>query len=240
MHEYQFKVTNPYEKWRAETMFTKEAGTIAWLRAVVQPGDVVWDVGANVGIYTILAADLVGALGMVFAFEPHAPSLCTLVENVALNEYQDRVKVLASALHADEGFIPFNWTHLKAGTSGHQLGHCYTENGVLFQPAATVLVYGVAADYLVEELVVLPPDVIKIDVDGNELAVLDGMRATLEQHPRTVQVEVHPQNADIIKQVMEKRGFALSLEHHTEIGKRSIAEGADPKAVFRNAIYNRV
>ena len=64
--EYKFAYDNAIEYFRAQTLFTKEEGTIAWLQRELKPGDVFYDVGANVGCYTIVAAKLVGETGMVW------------------------------------------------------------------------------------------------------------------------------------------------------------------------------
>jgi FkbM family methyltransferase len=241
MTEFKFRDKTAYEQWRSRTMYTKEEGTIRWLRTQVQPGDVVYDIGANVGIYTMLAADLVGTLGMVYAFEPHSPSLVALLENIMLNEFGDRVRVISSALHSEEDFIPFNYSKLAAGSSGHQLGHTRNENGNLFTPAATELKHATALDLLILGLHILPADLIKLDVDGNEQAVLQGMKYLLKDgKTRSVQVEVHPETSEAIRATMKGWGFALVEEHHTAIGKESIAKGHSPDQVFRNAVFNRV
>ncbi len=62
-----------------------EPETVWWIDHIVQPGDCVWDVGANVGLYALYAARRVGAGGTVIAFEPAADNYAALCRNVTLN-----------------------------------------------------------------------------------------------------------------------------------------------------------
>jgi FkbM family methyltransferase len=110
------------ETYRALTLFVKEQGTVEWIRSTVQPGDVFYDIGANIGMYTLLAASRVGDAGKVYAFEPHVRNFTSLLQNVALNNLSGRVAPICSALHDTEGFLNFNYLTWQAGSSTSQLG----------------------------------------------------------------------------------------------------------------------
>ena len=60
-------------------MFVKESGTCEWIKNDIGPGDVFFDIGANIGIYSILAANRVGKTGKVYAFEPHSGNFTRLL-----------------------------------------------------------------------------------------------------------------------------------------------------------------
>src|SRR5262245_46805271 len=91
---HRFRCETPLESWRARTLLEKEEGTVRWIRNSVQAGEVFYDIGANIGLYTLLAARRVGPQGMVYAFEPHVANVQSLLANVALNELSGCVKVL--------------------------------------------------------------------------------------------------------------------------------------------------
>jgi hypothetical protein len=122
-----------------------------------------------------------------------------------------------------------------------QFGTYVDDKGVSFQPVFAELKCGVPFDHLISQKVIRQPSLIKIDVDGNEMRVLQGMRAALSSAGlRTIQVEVGPRNASGVREVLSQSGFGLLERHDTDAGKRKIASGADPEAVAHNEIYERL
>lgn len=237
--DFIFECTNDYEVWRAQNLFTKEEGTIQWLGRL-QPGDVLYDVGANIGLYSLVGGKAVGPGGHVYAFEAHVGNASRLLRNIRLNKLTETVQVLAIALHDREGFFPFNYTSNEPGSSGSQLGHTLTEFGQNFPPVATELKYATTLDALVKGDVIRPPQAIKIDVDGNEPLILAGMVDVLRSPGlRTVQVEMHPGTEETINEQMTAVGFVLIERHYTGQGKKQIAKGVDPTKVFSNTIFER-
>ncbi len=94
--------------WRARTFFTEEPDTIEWLDAL-QPTDVLWDVGANVGLYSIYAAKFRKC--SVYAFEPESQNYALLIDNMSLNSVNERLNAACIALNETEQFgmltVPF-------------------------------------------------------------------------------------------------------------------------------------
>jgi FkbM family methyltransferase len=219
-----FLCDDPIEVARATTLETKEPGTVAWLRSELQPGDVFYDVGANVGCYTLLAASIVGPDGHVYAFEPHVGNAAALLRNVAANGYQDRVSVLTCALHSGAGWFPFTYASLRVGVSGNQLGG----------PEAQEMKRATSLHEMASTL--LQPDVIKIDVDGNELAILQGIG---DVRPRSIQVETAPGHRVAIATLLEGLGYDLVGRHLTANGVASLAAGTDADAITDNTIFRR-
>jgi FkbM family methyltransferase len=144
----------------------------------IKQGNVVYDVGANVGIYSLYASFVVGTSGWVYAFEPLERNLRYLRKHFALNNLQNCM-VLESAVSNSEGSLAFSaadWTPSMAHLSA---------NGEMTVPSTTldICIYG--------EKRLKPPNVLKIDVEGAEFEVLSGAtRAITEFHP-TVFLEIH-------------------------------------------------
>ena len=140
------------------------------MRRFVREGDVVYDIGANMGLHTILLSRLVGSAGRVCAFEPNAellPALSRTVEgldNAALYPYALSDKVATSVL-----FIPDD--PMKASLADWT-GACDVHQVTCEQRRL---------DDLVEGRVVPLPDFIKCDVEGAELMVFEGGRRTLDR-----------------------------------------------------------
>jgi FkbM family methyltransferase len=232
-----FECETDIERSRAETLLTKEPGTIEWLRTLPE-GAIFYDVGANIGAYTLFAARQVGPRGRVYAFEPHIINARSLLRNVAANGFTDRVRILTCALGDSDDVYPFCYRALEAGSSGSQLGHCTDENGKTFEPVLVEMKHVARADRLPRHLDL--PQYVKIDVDGNDLIVLGGMAGLLQHAPPvSVQVEVHKDNLAGIEKFMNQHDYILASRHYTANGQRAIAKGAEPLAIPHNAIYVR-
>ena len=236
----QIVADTPYEKWRADTLFTKEPGTVSWIQRECQAGDVFYDVGANIGQYTLMAARQVLPGGCVVAFEPHLANAVSFLKNMAAN-HTTGVTLITSALHDTDTFLPFNYQRLMAGSSGSQLGHAIDEGGETFVPEAIETKHATTLDRLVSTGTIPAPALVKIDVDGNELSVLGGLVEQLIHAPalRSVQVEVHPSSHANVTEFMRACGWREVETHYTAKGQAQLAKGIDPRHIFRNVIYGR-
>ncbi len=150
-------------------------------RQAVRPGAIVFDVGANVGAYTVLFAGWTGAAGRVFAFEPAPAALVGLRQHVALNDLGDRVEIVPAAAAEATGTAKFQID----GASG---ANALALDGV---SAATIDVDTMSLDAFCDRRQ-LRPDVVKIDVEGAELDVLKGARRLLSSAETQVFLELHP------------------------------------------------
>lgn len=160
----------------------KEGEMLEDFAASIRPGDVVWDVGANLGVFALLAADRAED-GRVVAFEPFSPTARRLEENAALTDPAGDVDVLDVALADGAG-------EATLGVDRDELG---TQTPTLEPRSSmeTITVRQAAGDELVDEE--LPaPTVLKVDVEGAEREVLDGLEDTLTDPTcRLVYVEDH-------------------------------------------------
>jgi FkbM family methyltransferase len=160
----------------------KEALMLDLFERAVRPGMVVLDVGAYVGYFTLLAARGVGETGRVVALEPNRRTFQTLGRNIGANGFGDRVLALPNAVAATSGERPFFADEAdpsQSGLSGQVNGH---------QPD---VVECVTADAVLEGAT---PGVVKIDVEGWEVDVLDSMRDTLRAaDDTTLFVELNPE-----------------------------------------------
>ena len=236
---YLFNVANEVERWRAESLATKEAGTISWIRSVVHEGDVFVDVGANIGLYSLVAARHVGVSGMVYAFEPHAASFLSLLKNIDINELGTIVRPLSCALHFSESVLDFNYCNWLSGSSMSQLGSMIDAEENEFVPVASELKLSTTLDKLVKTGAIRTPTHVKIDVDGNESYVLRGMEGVLRSpsRPETIQVEINERYKADLFSYMESLNYEFVLRHDTALGKSRIEQGADPNTISHNAIF---
>ncbi len=167
----------------------REPETIAWLEEYVRPGDHLWDVGANIGLFSIYAAMLDGVT--VTAFEPVAANYATLIDALILNGLCDRVAAFPIALSDRTGLVKMFLIDLEAGSGLHALGQPVNVRGG-FEAKAAPLVPVIRGKEVVARFAVPSPTHIKIDVDGHEMRVLQGL-AILLPGIRTIWIETTPE-----------------------------------------------
>lgn len=237
---YRFVCHSQKEANRANRMLNKERGTIAWLDREVRPDDVFYDVGANIGVYTIFAGRRLGPGGAVYAFEPHIPNAASLLENIFLNGLQERVRLVSSALTNGERFDRFNYHSVNSASSTSQFGGNSYE-GEVFEPVFVEIKHGCSLDHLIQIGAVPPPDLIKIDVDGLDFEVLDGMSKLLMsgRGPRSIQIELGSESKPKIMALCAKAGYELREKHWSAAGHTFIEEGGDPEDYPHYGIFYR-
>jgi FkbM family methyltransferase len=161
----------PYE--RRVWLQSEEWDELRYLRRKLRAGESFADVGANIGLWTLVAASAVGRGGRVFSFEPNTATFAKLVENISLNEKWRVVEAFAQAVSNTDGFVFF------ACETAHNLSAITTETdglNVLQVPAKPL-----------DSLLSGPTPVarlagIKLDTGGHEPAALEGAAQLLAQH----------------------------------------------------------
>lgn len=156
-----------------------ELGKRRLLTAQVRAGDVVYDIGANVGSYTILASVLVGPAGRVVAFEPVPENIAFLRTHVRMNDLTN-VEIVEAAVGEATGSARFQ-TH-RDRLQGR------------IDPLGRDLVEVVALDDLLREGRMPEPTCLKIDVEGGELSVLAGARNLIQRARPLVFLATHGQS----------------------------------------------
>lgn len=152
--------------------------------AAVKPGDVVWDLGANVGFYTLLASVLTGSDGRVFSFEPAPRNLAFLRKHLDRNHVAN-CAVFELAVGSSDGTAKF-----ELGVN-NLIGHLATDANPPTGRTGSITVRVAALDRMVDSGHLLPPDVIKCDVEGGEADALEGAGRTLAAHRPTIFLATH-------------------------------------------------
>jgi FkbM family methyltransferase len=227
--------------WTAATLksFDGEQVLLSRLISSVGPGDAVFDVGANMGLHAVFLGQAVGPQGRVVAFEPEPHTTERLRSNLALNGLSN-VRVVPMALgdhsYASDllpsvrGLASPRLAEPRAVPSG-------AESAQRTSPArGSLKVQVVEGDPFVETEKLPVPRLVKIDVEGHEVAVLRGLRRTLAKPAcQIVCCEVHPKllpeglNPDEIVHLLKSCGFTRfdilprDAEHHVLAFKESVA-----------------
>lgn len=207
--------TTEIEEYRAETYESKEPDTLDWLDAEFGEDDKLFDIGANIGVYSLYAAKL-SPRAKVYAFEPEAQNFAHLCRNVFANGLTNVVPCCA-ALSDAEAFAEFHVSELEAGTAHHALHGPAPERIGGPRSVFRQGTLSASLDALVGRFGLPAPSLMKIDVDGHEEAILAGAKVLLKDaRLRSVLVEVNGrpgEGADSgIPALMRAGGFKLASE----------------------------
>lgn len=181
------------------------------LKRAVREGDVVWDVGANLGLYTVPFSDRAGSSGQVCAFEP-TPACFSALERAT--EGRPNVKLFNLALGDEAGSLPMSLATDELGAT-HSLAM-----GSAAKEGQTIQVDVVRGDSLLERENLRCPNVIKIDVEGFEEEVVRGLSGVLTRREcRAVLIEMHfgileargeRHAPSRIKKILQESGYHVS------------------------------
>lgn len=204
-----FKITTAHEYNRFHDPTIKgETEILSAVLSDIKSDDVFYDIGANVGLYTCFVGRQTTE-GRVVAFEPHPGNVERIEENVELNDVT--ATVCEVALAQEDGSASLGVQEDVTGVVGNVSKE--SDAGDLIQIPIELR----NGDKMVEDDEVPVPNVIKIDVDGGEANVVQGLSETLG-HPkcRSIYCEIHPNaleeygaSAGVVHDVLEEAGFEL-------------------------------
>jgi FkbM family methyltransferase len=193
------------DRVHCETLFVRgiwEKSVTGFLNKLIRNGMIVIDIGANVGYYTLFTAEKVGSNGKVFAFEPEPSRYTLLKENIKLNDYQNVVPVQMAVSNKMET------TQLYLDPMYNKGDHRLYDS---FDGRNSVRVESTTLDDFFKDKD-CPIHIIKMDIQGAEMAALQGMANTIKRNPDlTIITEFWPDG-------MKKFGFSPTEFLSTLIG----------------------
>jgi FkbM family methyltransferase len=157
-----------------------------YLKRHVQPGAIVLDVGAHVGLFTVLLSRWAGPTGHVYAFEPTPVTRAALVDHLALNNVAGQATVCPFAVGDEEG------TSVLYAVANSPENTLSSKHGRLPQAQGTPVTVTTIDAFCAARS--LAPTLIKIDIEGFEIHALRGAKQILARHRPTLVVEMHPMN----------------------------------------------
>jgi FkbM family methyltransferase len=188
--------------------FVSGSTEVPMQRCVVEhlaPGGVFYDVGANIGFFSLLATKRVGATGSVYAFEPVAENAAAIRHNASLNGLST-LSVFEVAIEEHSGTGELFLTKWDGGSSLSTAAVAPSE------PIERRPVQVMALDDLIQSRGLRPPTLVKVDVEGAELGVLRGMLRTIAEFKPVLVYEVDDGNrAAFVRRWKELDGFVTGL-----------------------------
>lgn len=229
--DYIYSALNPLLLWRAQTLFTKEPETIKWIRGM-KPNEILFDVGANVGMYSIYA----GKRGVrVYSFEPEASNSYLLNKNIVNNQLTGSVTAFGFALADQEAINVLKLTSFIPGsahtTFGDNEAFNQTDLPTLFQQGC----FSTTLDDLIYKYHLPIPHFLKVDVDGIEAKIIKGATKLLsDKNLRSILIELN-ENIDEdqwIKKHLETFGFRSHIQSAGDVALKN-------KMILRDYIFTR-
>lgn len=152
--------------WRYKSWLTREIETIKWIDSFSSNANLFWDVGANIGIFSLYSAIKHSNI-KVISFEPSTSNLRILSRNIFLNKFSERVSIIPLALSDKNKFSLFNESNFIEGSALHSFQDQNDAENI--HKYSTL---GTSVDFMIENDILKCPDYLKIDVDGLEEKII--------------------------------------------------------------------
>jgi FkbM family methyltransferase len=220
-HPIRLLATSPMErKWRARSC-RKEPWTVAWIEESMGGGGVLYDVGANVGTFSLVAAKVCARRGTVVAFEPGFASYAHLCGNIVLNRCEAIIIPVPLAVAGTNGLGSFRYLSLDPGQSRHDFKQDSWDANEADTPKRYVQpVLSMTLDSAISTFSLPVPNHLKVDVDGGEIDVLQGAPQTLANPAlRSILIEIDESQTDSVMKILDASGFVLARTHKGKHGK---------------------
>jgi len=172
---------------RANTFSSKEPETLAWIDNLKE-NSIVWDIGANVGLYSCYAAKKLNC--RVFAFEPSVFNLEFLARNINLNNLSDLVTIIPVPLTNEIAINKLNMSSTNWGGAMSTFGQSFGHDGLVLDKVFVMPTFGISMEDAVNLLKIPQPDYIKMDVDGIEHLILSGGKCVLN-NAKAIIIEIN-------------------------------------------------
>lgn len=205
---FLLSVPNRLSLYRAKTYFTKEPETIEWIKSF-SPKSVLWDVGANIGLYSLFAAKEKDC--EVIAFEPSVFNLELLARNISLNNLSKQITIFPLALSNKESSGLFNMSNPEWGGALSTFDQKFNQYGKEMDVKFKYQLMGISGDFIIKQMKLKQPLYLKIDVDGVEHIILKGMKKSLSK-VKSILVEINDDfdnQINTTKRLLTSAGFSL-------------------------------
>ena len=203
----KFRVDSPGSVPQDPNSVRSEPETFEWIRTSLKSGDTLWDIGANVGVFSLYAA--IEKTNKVLSLEPSAESYATLNANIRLNGLDEYIQALCFAGSKETNLLDLFMKDTTSGASHNSIGSSTNQFGE-FDVNGFQSVIAIKLDDLNQIKGVSSPDHIKLDVDGKELAILEGATETLSKVD-SILIEIEGtnlnENLDRIEEIISSAGL---------------------------------
>lgn len=203
VREWKMKINPDDPLHRAIAYGNHEPQVVQVLEAELTDGDIVFDVGAHIGFHTIIASRKVGEGGHVFAFEPISENAVLLEENIGINGLENVSVERVAVSHLMDDTVNIFVSSKESGIHSYAYGQGLDDS---------VDVPSISIDGYCSKENVPSPDLIKIDAEGAEMDILEGMVKTISDAEEIMVIcEIHSNNYDDFMDFASNTGLDTEL-----------------------------
>ena len=220
-----FFTPNNLVDWRVRTLLSKEPDTIRWINNFEKNKNkeiIFWDIGANIGLFSIYSAQKHRGNIKVIAFEPSSSNLRVLTRNISINNFSDKIFINQIALTNKKNvFLDMNEPNFIEGSSLNTFGEKFNFEGKNFLAKQKYKIFGTTIDTMIDKGYLDIPNYVKIDVDGLEHLILEGGDKMFNNKKiRSVLIEVNEnfkvQKEKVLKFMLDHNFKLLAKENTPE------------------------
>ncbi len=223
--KYTFFNPSNLTYWRTKTFEKKEPETMDWIKNFSLKKPIFWDIGANIGLYSIYAAKQ-NSYTEVISFEPSGLNLGILERNIVLNDLNENITVFQIPLfNKSNDLMYMNESSNEEGGALNSFGNDIGFDGKKINSINKYKIFGTSVDQLINDGVLKKPNYIKIDVDGNEHLILEKSSKVLTSDEiKEIMIELNEDYKEQFlkaNQILKQNNFELKGKFLSEFGKNS-------------------
>lgn len=235
-----FVVENNLEDYRVDNLKDKEPETIKWIDDF-QMGSTFVDIGANIGQYSLYAS--VHRDCKVYSFEPFYKNYNKLIENIKVNNCENKISPILCALSSGQTMSNFFIKDERSSSSGHQIGKNIDEQGNIFESVFNYSIMTFELDFFIKTFSLESPNYIKIDVDGNENEIINGMSNVLnDTNLKSILIEVNTsqnKSSEIVNKIINC-GFTTENNYNNLLTHSRIRRSKNSNNIAENIIFTKI
>tara|TARA_A100001011_G_scaffold398682_1_gene503969 strand:+ start:2133 stop:3005 length:873 start_codon:yes stop_codon:yes gene_type:complete len=220
--DIKFFTPNYITNFLIDEFYTKEPETLEWINSFKKNENkiIYWDIGANIGLYSIYAALKHEDIEVV-SFEPSTSNLRVLSRNISINKLEEKIKINQFPLsNVENKYLTFKEDKFMEGVALHSWGENYNFEGKPFNAKNNYKIYGTTINYLLDNNILEIPNYIKIDVDGIEHLILQGGSKYLKKpNIKSLSIELNEnftQQLESVLKIMKENNFNLKQKKRAE------------------------